>query len=217
MSQNDPADDPGRPSDLGAPAASGPPSGVRPTGARRIALDLSLLPEGLDPALLIQEFVSGSLDHLESAETALLALESDPGNAEHLHTAFRAFHSLKGSSGYLGMPSFTELAHRAEDLLARVRDGRSPCDAACIDLGLRALDILRALVDQLSRLSADWTLDIPLAHERLIEELRDPVGLVSPATAADPASPHVPAVGAAAAAPAAATPAAAPSPGAPVS
>jgi len=79
------------------------------------------IPEDADLDLL-GEFISEGNDQIAAAEEALLALESDPVDTEAIGTVFRAFHTIKGSSAFLGLHAISEMAHHAESLLSRVRD-----------------------------------------------------------------------------------------------
>jgi len=69
------------------------------------------LPEDTD-ADLLGEFAVECLDHISGAEAALLNLESNPNDAEQVNTIFRAFHTIKGTSGFLGLDCIQKLARR---------------------------------------------------------------------------------------------------------
>ncbi len=87
---------------------------------------------------LIRDFVTESSEYIQKAEAALLALETDPENADAINTVFRAFHTIKGTSAFLGLAFISELAHRAESLLSRIRDGEIRCAGGYADLALRS-------------------------------------------------------------------------------
>ncbi|MFN3533820.1 MAG: Hpt domain-containing protein, partial [Desulfatiglandales bacterium] len=70
---------------------------------------------------LLSDFVSESADLISNAEEALLALEADPTDMDAVGKVFRAFHTIKGTSAFLGLTPISEMAHKAENLLARVR------------------------------------------------------------------------------------------------
>ena len=72
---------------------------------------------------LLKEFVAECLDHISAAETSLLDLETNSGNAELVNTIFRAFHTIKGTSGFLNLDAIQKLAHLSENLLDRARSG----------------------------------------------------------------------------------------------
>ncbi len=98
---------------------------------------------------ITKHFIEESNEILDEAESALLALEKNPGDNETANRAFRAFHSFKGNSGFLGYADLEEISHHAESLLDQVRDLQKPCDPVAISFMLIALDILRDGVRQI--------------------------------------------------------------------
>lgn len=104
------------------------------------------LPVEADPAIL-EEFITESRELIASAEVALLDLETDPENAEAINTVFRAFHTIKGTSAFLGLDLVSDLAHRAESLLSRIRDREIRCTGGYADLALRSVDMLKELIE----------------------------------------------------------------------
>ena len=55
-----------------------------------------------DPDLL-GDFITECREHIENAEAALLALETNEEDTEAVSTIFRAFHTIKGTSAFLGL------------------------------------------------------------------------------------------------------------------
>jgi two-component system chemotaxis sensor kinase CheA len=106
---------------------------------------LKTLPAEADPALL-EEFITESRDLIASAEAALLELETDPENTEALNIVFRAFHTVKGTSGFLGLDHISKLAHGAESFLSRIRDKEIRCIGGYADLAFRSVDMLKDLI-----------------------------------------------------------------------
>ena len=115
----------------------------------QVAGGLLHLPEDADMELL-PDFVTESLEYIDSAEAALLALENDPRDGESINVVFRAFHTIKGTSAFLGLSAVADLAHHAESLFSRVRDGEVPFTGACADLALRSADTLKSLIHVVS-------------------------------------------------------------------
>jgi two-component system chemotaxis sensor kinase CheA len=103
------------------------------------------LPPQADPALL-EEFTTESRDLIAGAEAALLELEIDPENTEALNIVFRAFHTIKGTSGFLGLDDISKLAHGAESFLSRIRDREIRCIGGYADLAFRSVDMLKDLI-----------------------------------------------------------------------
>jgi two-component system, chemotaxis family, sensor kinase CheA len=104
----------------------------------------SLLPPEVDRTLL-EEFLEEAGDHLGRAEESLLALEADPDDMEAVNVVFRAFHTIKGVAGFLDLGAVVEVAHHAETLLARVREGEIRFEGHIPDLTLQSADLLKAL------------------------------------------------------------------------
>lgn len=159
-----------RPSPQGAGPSTANPEAVSVAAAGPF---LTELPPDADTDLL-EEFVSESLELIEAAETALLALEVEPADRESVHTVFRAFHTVKGTSGFLGMTPIKELAHLAENLLSRIRDGKIRYSGGYADLALKAVDLLKELICQVQKALSGQPMRKPKDYDRLLENLANP-------------------------------------------
>jgi chemosensory pili system protein ChpA (sensor histidine kinase/response regulator) len=94
------------------------------------------------PAEVLEFFVPEAEEHLQSVTECLLALEANP-NSEDINRLFRAMHTIKGSAAQVGLYRISRVAHRAEDLIGRLRDGELQPSASIIDLCLEAVDALK--------------------------------------------------------------------------
>lgn len=106
---------------------------------------LFLLPMDIDLDM-VYEFVTECNDLIETAESALLELEDSPDDNELINTVFRAFHTIKGTSAFMGLEPISEFTHFAETLLSMVRDGELPFDQACADISFNSIDIIKKLL-----------------------------------------------------------------------
>ncbi|MFB3910539.1 MAG: chemotaxis protein CheA, partial [Candidatus Eisenbacteria bacterium] len=131
------------------------------------------LPADSDPTLL-SDFVTECREYIAGAEAALLALEIDPEDSESVNTVFRAFHTIKGTSGFLAIDLVTELAHKAENLLSRMRDREIQCTGGYADLALRSIDCLKALIEEVAQAIHGEGLHKPPDYDELIRILLDP-------------------------------------------
>ena len=86
--------------------------------------------------------------HLDTLERMLMTLEAEPAHPEAIASAFRAIHSVKGNSDYLGLRDMNTLAHDLEDLMDAVRGNEIPVTEAIVEVCLEALDHLRAMNDR---------------------------------------------------------------------
>src|SRR5699024_871030 len=110
------------------PAATAPDPSVTAAAAAAMLAEFDREQEPVvavdaDPELL-EAFVAESVELLQAAEAMLLELEHDPHDRERLNTVFRGFHTIKGTSSFLGLDHIGRLAHRAESMLALARDGK---------------------------------------------------------------------------------------------
>jgi two-component system, chemotaxis family, sensor kinase CheA len=100
---------------------------------------------------LLERFIPEAREHLESAATGLLKLERNPSDEALVNEVFRAFHTLKGSSGLFDVPGLTRLVHAGEDLLDAARSNQLTLGPDMVDALLDALDRVSTWVDELER------------------------------------------------------------------
>jgi two-component system, chemotaxis family, sensor kinase CheA len=99
---------------------------------------------------LLGEFVTESREHLDHIEQGVLVLEKHPTDADTLSMVFRAFHTFKGSAGFLNLIPINQLAHSLESLLDLARQAKLEIDRPIIELILRGRDVLRSFVDAIA-------------------------------------------------------------------
>jgi two-component system chemotaxis sensor kinase CheA len=96
---------------------------------------------------LLAEFVTEAGESLAELDIALLKLEQTPSDAETLGRVFRLVHTIKGTCGFLGLTRLEHLAHAAENVLGRLRDGSLIATPPIISVILRAVDRLKVILD----------------------------------------------------------------------
>ncbi len=150
------------------------------------------LPDDADRDLL-PDFITESNECVTNSEAALLQLEANPSDEEAINTVFRAFHTVKGTSAFLGLSRIAAFAHEAESLLSRVRDKEIAYTRGCADLSLRSADMLKDLLSSVDRaLATDGRLPLPAGYHELLDALagydpaRDANGVALAAVAKDP-------------------------------
>lgn len=112
-----------------------------------VAISADLLPEPIPQdddvaAEVLEFFVPEAEEHLQTLTECLLALEASPSE-EQVHRMLRAMHTIKGSAAQVGLHRISHVAHRAEDLIGRVRDGELKPGPGIIDICLESLDVLK--------------------------------------------------------------------------
>jgi chemosensory pili system protein ChpA (sensor histidine kinase/response regulator) len=101
------------------------------------------LPEDSEvPAEVLEFFVPEAEEHLQVVTHCLLSLETNP-SSEQIHRLLRAMHTVKGSAAQVGLHRIAHVAHRAEDLISRLREGELRPSAEIIDICLDAVDTLK--------------------------------------------------------------------------
>jgi two-component system chemotaxis sensor kinase CheA len=99
---------------------------------------------------LLREFLTETNESLDVVDVELVRFEQDPNNAKILDNIFRLVHTIKGTCGFLGLPRLEALAHAAETLMGKFRDGM-PVTGEAVTLVLSTIDRIKALLDQLER------------------------------------------------------------------
>jgi len=135
--------------------------------------DFDHMPRDAD-AELIAEFIAEGSDLISSAEEALLSLETEPEDMDSVGKVFRAFHTVKGTSAFLGLDLLSEFGHHAESLLSRVRDGEIRYSGGYADLSLRALDLIKELMSRVQGALSGEPLLKPQGYDELVKLLSDP-------------------------------------------
>ncbi len=137
------------------------------------------LPEDSDiPAEVLEVFVAEAEEHFQTVTECLLALEGNP-NAEDINRLFRAIHTVKGSAAQVGVHRCAVVAHRVEELIGRIRDGRLQPNAEIVDLCLDAVDALKKLLHH------SWTDDAEMRAK--LEPLLARIEELAPAGTEEPA------------------------------
>ncbi len=104
---------------------------------------------------LLPEFLTETNEALAELDLALVKLERVPDDQATLSLIFRLVHTIKGTCGFLGLPRLERVAHAAENVLGRVRDGELTPTADVINLVLASLDRIKAIVAELGRNGAE--------------------------------------------------------------
>ncbi len=97
-----------------------------------------------------QTFFEESFEGLDIMENELLNLDVGNADSEVINTIFRSAHSIKGGSGTFGFTAVAEFTHVAETLLDEMRDGVRQVTQESVDILLKSVDVMRAMLTTLS-------------------------------------------------------------------
>ena len=99
---------------------------------------------------LLQEFVTESEEQLQRMEQDLLELDSST-DPELVNRIFRAMHTIKGTSSFLGFEPLVGLTHVAEDLLNAMRRREIRPTRTASDVLLKVCDRVREMLGNISQ------------------------------------------------------------------
>ena len=97
---------------------------------------------------LLREFVTETNESLDVVDVELVRFEQEPNNAKILDNIFRLVHTIKGTCGFLGLPRLEALAHAAETLMGKFRDGAQASSEA-VTLILATIDRIKSILESL--------------------------------------------------------------------
>ena len=85
-------------------------------------------------------------EHLKSIRENLLLLERQGGDQEALNSVLRSAHTIKGSSRMVGLEEIGKMAHRMEDLLKAIEEGKQQLNGPNLELLLRGLELIERMI-----------------------------------------------------------------------
>jgi two-component system, chemotaxis family, sensor kinase CheA len=92
-------------------------------------------------------FLEESEDQIEELNANLLKLESDHSNPDIINDIFRAAHSLKSSAAFVGLLNLSDLAHKMENLLQKIREDKLSVNVTLVNLLFECFDLIKVVID----------------------------------------------------------------------
>jgi two-component system chemotaxis sensor kinase CheA len=108
---------------------------------------------------IIREFLIETNENLAQLDVDLVTLEKDPTEHETLARVFRTLHTVKGTAGFLGLQKLQAVAHAAENLLSRLREGELVFNAPIASALLTVVDAVRKMLEAVAASETDGTGD----------------------------------------------------------
>ncbi len=96
-------------------------------------------------------FLEESEDQIEELNANLLRLETDHNNPEIINDIFRAAHSLKSSAAFVGLYNLSDLSHKMENLLQKIREGKISINVTLVNLLFECFDLIKEVIDAVGR------------------------------------------------------------------
>src|ERR1039457_1940357 len=142
---------------------------------------------------LLREFVTETNESLDVVDVELVRFEQDPNNAKILDNVFRLVHTIKGTCGFLGLPRLEALAHAAETLMGKFRDGLLATSDA-VTLILSTIDRIKQILESLEREQREpdgGDDDLISDLERMVERIAPSAAPAAPQYAVGTLTPQV--------------------------
>src|SRR5687768_4503576 len=99
---------------------------------------------------LLREFVTETNESLEVVDNELVRFEQEPSNKQILDRVFRLVHTIKGTCGFLNLPRLEALAHAAEHIMGKFREGPAATPDA-VALILQTIDRIKDILGTIER------------------------------------------------------------------
>ncbi len=103
---------------------------------------------------IIDDFIVESNELIEKVVQDIVEIEKNPED-EIVNEIFRAVHTIKGTSSFLGFNTLSNLSHKAEDVLGRIRKKEMEPDADIADTLLEALDLMKLMIEDIREKGAE--------------------------------------------------------------
>ena len=95
---------------------------------------------------IIAEFITESEETLDRVDPLFVELEIKGEDKEMLNQIFRSVHTIKGAAGFLGFQPVVDVAHNAESIMKKLREGEIRMSKPLMDVVLKSVDMLRLLL-----------------------------------------------------------------------
>jgi len=102
----------------------------------------------VDPEMkeIVDSFLLETKEILEKLDVDLILLEKSPDDVDLLNKIFRSFHTIKGTSGFLGLEKLPEVTHKCEDILNKLRKGEVKLNVQLMDGIILGFDTIKSLL-----------------------------------------------------------------------
>jgi two-component system chemotaxis sensor kinase CheA len=104
---------------------------------------------------IVESFQIETREILERLDTDLIELEKTPKDFDLLNQIFRSFHTIKGTSGLLGLDKLTAVTHKLEDILNKLRKAEIELNSQLMDGILAGYDIIKSLVSTIEETKSE--------------------------------------------------------------
>lgn len=104
-----------------------------------------------DPEMIeiFEGFLIETQELLDTLTGDLMEIEQNPDDDDLINKIFRSFHTIKGTSSFMGVDKISTITHNAEDILNKVRRHEMSINQDIIDVMLEVQDWIQVMLEQL--------------------------------------------------------------------
>lgn len=117
------------------------------------------------------DFIVEAFEHIDEIETNAMSLEQNPENMDIIHTMFRAFHTIKGLSGFVEHSIIQEIAHKTETMMDLCRKGDLAVNTRIVDSILKSSDYIKKLCENVEAYNDEAFIGQILDLLKVLEEI----------------------------------------------
>lgn len=115
----------------------------------------------------VKAFLVEGYENLNQIEGDLVALEQNESDPELMNRIYRALHTIKGNSGFLGLDQLQLVAHGGENLLSWLRESHLKPNPDITNALLLVVDAIRQILQQLESTGEEGNTDYTGLLDRL--------------------------------------------------
>ncbi len=98
---------------------------------------------------LVQDFIIESEELIEQLDQDLVELENRKNDLDHINKIFRAAHTIKGASSFLGFDKMQQVTHQAEEILNKLRKAEMVITPEIMDILLEFVDCIKKILNDI--------------------------------------------------------------------
>lgn len=98
---------------------------------------------------LVQDFILETDEIIEALDQDLIELENRKNDFDLLNKIFRAAHTMKGASSFLGFDKMSGVTHHAEEILNKLRKGEMQVTPGIMDVLLEFVDVTKQIISDI--------------------------------------------------------------------
>ncbi len=98
---------------------------------------------------ILEDFISETEEIIEELSKNLIECEKKPEELEIVNLIFRSMHTLKGNSATLNLKIMNLIAHRAENVLDKIRTNKLKMSSEINDVMLECVDYFQAIIEKI--------------------------------------------------------------------